>query len=461
MKKQTSLFYRVFVSSTTILFLISFTIIALIYLLFPAAYTETIIEQNAFYTNQLLEEARDVETVNEMHVLINAYEQLYGISTYIENEQKGTKLVSADFQMATIELVDWEKERDNLIEILTTTGSSRYIIDKNVINIDSEQFVLYTTTKLDNTQTIMKPFVQMSPFIAVICFIQALGVSYFVSRQILKPIKVLSKKATAITNLDFDNELSWNSNDEYGELSENLDEMQAKMKQVISHLEDDAYLRNQLALEEQKEKIAILSHELNTPLTVLKMQLELLINSEADENKLVYLNKNITKVDEITKLVDQILDYKCLDDVEIIEIGSFVRDLVETNYPRSDIELIIEDTREVEVSPMYLSRLLMNLINNAIKYNYQNQKIIIQINANSLKISNHHHPKFVLDKNQIFRPYVRGTNDKKIAGEGLGLYICKRICALNQFVIDVESTDQIFTAVVIFKISGNYLERLK
>lgn len=150
----------------------------------------------------------------------------------------------------------------------------------------------------------------MYPVLAAVILLQAIFISYIISRITIRPIRSISEKAHAITSLDFDNDYSWQSNDEFGMLSVDLDEMQEKMKQVITHLEDDSYLQNKLALEEQKQQIAILSHELNTPLTVLKMQTELMILSEENEKKKKYLERNLKKVDEITALVDDILNYK-------------------------------------------------------------------------------------------------------------------------------------------------------
>lgn len=450
MKSRSKLFYKVFISSSSVLFAISFVILIIVILLFPAAYNESIAEQNKYYTQQLLNDAADIESREEMIVLINTYEHHFKISTYIENEQEEIVMFSNNLKHINIPEIEYELALDNLVEILPGAGEKHYSLEQNIVEIDGAKFTIYTLIELDSKSQIIQPFIQMYPVLILLVLIQSLCVAYFITRIIIKPIKLLSQKAHAITNLDFDNKLMWHTNDEYGSLSRDLDDVQVKMKKVISLLEDDAYLRNQIALEEQREKIAILSHELNTPLTVLKMQSELLISTEHEEHKLKYLKRNLIKVDEITNLVDQILRYKQFDEKVKIDITKAVYELTETTYP--NLKFDIESLGEliVEVSPTYLSRLLMNIIGNAVKYNYNNQPISIKIDETKLEISNYHSPDFVLEKRKIFEPYFRATTNDEIAGQGLGLYICKRICSLNNFKLDVETNNQVFTASINF-----------
>lgn len=451
MKKSNSLFYKVYASTLVILLFISLFIFAVILELYPMAYINSIERRTQAIAEQLITQSQKVSSIDEMKSIMDDHEQHHNISAYVETSDGQMVANSSNLNLADINNYVLQASEDNIVSLDNNINSYQYIVYPNLITINDVDYKLFTFSEIPKKTDIIQPFVIMYPMLAVIIFIQTFIIAYFISRITIRPIETITKKAHAITNLDFDNDYSWNSNDEFGILSNDLDEMQYKMKQVINYLEDDSYLQNQLMLEEQKERISILSHELNTPLTILKMQSELLLQVESDSKKQMYLERNIRKVDEITKLVDQVLNYKVLEDSSSIDVAAFLSEIIETNYENAIISLEVRDILVVDMSELYLSRLLTNLISNAIKYNYGNEPIKIVISHNTIKVQNKHHPQLDFDKERLLKPYVRANTVNEIRGQGLGLYICKRICTLNDFIFDVSSNDLVFTALIKFE----------
>ncbi len=449
MKKGNSIIYKIFSSTTVVLFFISLVIFIVILLLFPLAYRQSIQSEN-IEISQVLAKKVSKSEASEIPQLLNNYESHFQLTSIISDSDNQIVYMSnlaADNKDVQISA---DSSMNGFIDLTYESKELTYNVNQNIVIIDDTQYLLTTLVYLDTVSNLIKPFMLMFPILAAVVLIQSLLVAYVASLIMTKPITILSKKANAITHLDFDNKYKWNSTDEFGLLSDDLEEMQTKMKQVISYLEDDALLKNQIALEEQRQQISILSHELNTPLTVLKMQTELLISKAEDEQSKTFLMRNLQKVDEVTSLVDQVLNYKSVEDTEVICLNDFLDELISTNYSGYVFSYDYRMKLDIEISTIYLSRLLTNLINNAIKYNYNDQAISIVIAEDKLSIENYHIPNLMFNKEEILKPYVRSNNIKCITGQGLGLFICRRICMLNEFEFDIESQNQKFYATIQF-----------
>ncbi len=449
MKKDNSILYKIFSSTTVILFFISIIIFCVILVLFPLSYRQSIDAQNIENSKSIATMLQSDE-LTDVQSILNYYEGYLHTKSAIL-DANGQIMYMSNTIAENVDLIESVVEQKNseYIEVAVDEGSSLYNVKQSLLVVDGKQYILVTLMYVEPVMSLIRPFMLMFPILTAIILVQSLLIAYIVSTIMTKPISILSKKANAITHLQFDNEYKWNSNDEFGRLSDDLDETQTKMKQVISYLEDDAFLKNQIALEEQRQQISILSHELNTPLTVLKMQTELLKNQATDEMSIKYLERNLTKVDEVTSLVDQILNYKSLDDSQIINVRQFLEDIINANYGGQVFSYDYRADLEVDVSPLYLTRLLTNLINNAIKYNFNNQPINVVLDEKTIIIQNVHAPDLIFNKEEILKPYVRANNISRVNGQGLGLYICRRICILNGFGLDITSENQIFSARVL------------
>lgn len=451
MKKQNSLFYKVFRNTFIVLFIVCFLIFGAIIVLFPVAYAKVAANEAKVISQQLVFDLNQAADEEEVELLIERYQAHHQVSIVIEDQNNQLLINSSNLDQVKFDSLLSTSSNKVISGITENERAHNYLVTVSPLEVNSKSYQLYLLSNIPESSNLISPLLTMLPLITIIILFQSVLIAYINSQVTIKPIEILSKKANAITNLNFDNHYIWNSRDEFGSLSNDLDEMQFKMKQVISHLEDDSYLQNQLALEEQKERIAILSHELNTPLTVLKMQSELLSQDETDPLKKMYLKRSISKVDEIAKLVDQVLKYKEWEDVTSIDLGTFVNETIATNYQNETIEVVINSQVIVVMSELYLSRLITNLISNAIKYNYQNGPIKVTISNNSILVENNHHPQLDFNKERLLKPYVRASATSSTRGQGLGLYICKRICNLNEFVFDVSSSDQVFSALIKFK----------
>jgi len=193
----------------------------------------------------------------------------------------------------------------------------------------------------------------------------------------------------------------------------------------------------------QKEFTENASHEMQTPLAVLKGQLELLSQdaevSKAHAEKIHRMESNIR---HMTKLNRSLLLLSRIDNKQF-EITTNVVVNKELNVLLEDLEDQLEyrgikvnkknsELITLDVNPHLIKSLLGNLLTNAIKHNINEGSIDIETSAQELTISNTGKTEPLLVE-KIFNRFYK--EDEDVANNGLGLAIVKRICQSNGYTI--------------------------
>lgn len=450
MNNNGGLFAKIFFRTTLGLAIVSIGMFISVIVLFPLSYISNMVEKNDDLVLQLINQLAVVKSEEEAEELLLYYENSFDISSIIVNTNNDVVLVTPFAESVTSdEVLNWEKDESNVSFSLNGT-EYRYIIQENSVIYRDKSYTVQTYFEINKNQELLKPFFVMLPLILFCAILVAISTAYFISKMIIHPLKLLTEKSVSIAHLDFNNGIEWESDDEFGVLSEQLNIMQDRLQEVIKYMEEDSFINNQMKLEEQRQQIAILSHELNTPLTVLKMQTELIMERAVDDTSLLYLQRSLKKVDEIEGLVNQILDFKQSDDLEVVNVNTFIRELTATTYQHVLFKFDFQSDLTIQVPSIYLQRLVTNLVNNSVKYNYNNMPIQIQIKERRISITNAHDPSVIVNKQELVKPFVRANVDERIKGDGLGLHICTKICALQGYEFDLFSKDNNFTAAIEF-----------
>lgn len=274
---------------------------------------------------------------------------------------------------------------------------------------------------------------------------------YYVSGKFLEPINSLSKELDHIEAEKLGTQLIKHNDDEIGRLIESFNRMSTRLQQ---------------SFELQVQFVQDASHEIKTPLAIIRTNLDTALASpNPDHKRLVEaINESLVGIEELNRLTDKLLEltqpFNKEQNSELINISELVNSVFENikGYSQSlGVNLALEmretDTDpevnqlQIEGSKLLLSRALYNLVENAIKYSSNIKdserkpevKILIESGVKSVgtatvksiqvKVIDNGQgiPKEFQDK--IFERFYRidRSRNKKYGGFGLGLAISKKI----------------------------------
>lgn len=217
----------------------------------------------------------------------------------------------------------------------------------------------------------------------------------------------------------------------------------------------------------RREFVANVSHELKTPIAVLKSLLETLYEEEDREEKRVFLEKALKRVEDMRRLVENLLILTKLEsgeerikreDVDLRLLVEEVFDLLEPQAKERNISLINSVDKELKVKGDWdkLFLLLKNLVDNAIKYNREggkvevkakreNQYVQLQVQDTGIGIPKEHIP-FIFER--FYR--VDPSRSRNLGGTGLGLSIVKHIALSHGGKIEVQSKEGVGSIFSVF-----------
>ena len=362
---------------------------------FYSAIKETAFK-NAMNVKIVDEMGNELYNVNNMGSFSLLAQDKFGMKQFeligkLEETDKATYseiMSNSDFKVKEIVLITGLSEGDD--------GGKRYlIIEASIEPLDS-------TTKIIREQLF---------YISIILFELAFIVTIIISRRLSKPITELTETAKQFGAGDYEISFTASGYAEVEELSNVLEDAKDEIKKVS---------------DLRKELIANVSHDLRTPLTMVKAYAEM-IRDLSGESGNIELNKSEFSV--VQKLSDCMTRYTLLIEQE--------------GY---DIQYIPDEDRIVYADMEKIDQVIYNFINNAINYT-NDEKVIrlvqknkhgavrIEVTDNGQGISKELLPK-------VFDRYYRGEKYKRdVVGTGLGLSICKEILKKHDFAFGVTSTE--------------------
>ncbi|MCK5682747.1 HAMP domain-containing histidine kinase, partial [bacterium] len=284
-----------------------------------------------------------------------------------------------------------------------------------------------------------------------ICILIITILSYKLAGKILTPISNITRMTKEINEQSLYKRIPLGSNqDELQDLSISLNKM---------------FDRLQYSFQQQKEFIGNASHELKSPITLLLLaQEEMLINDNlpAETNKGLIKQLNTTR--RMSQLVKKLLDLARLEQQETLDkksvnITALTEKVLNEYADQFSVKNItIENQMAKNLfligDPEKLFRLLINLIENSIRYNFKKDGVIVikskKTNGNILlEISNTGQPIPEHDLGLVFEQFYRVEKSRSAThgGSGLGLAIAKKIVELHGGTIKIANKPNNFIKV--------------
>ena len=266
------------------------------------------------------------------------------------------------------------------------------------------------------------------------------AVSIFLLSPVFSSLKHLKKQAHKIASKDFSTEIETKGPLEFQELGQAFNDMSRNLQDTFQSLDESE--------REKRMMIAQLSHDIKTPITSIQVTVEGILDGVIkEEERLHYLTTIGRQTERLNKLVDE-LDVLTLNaqpqDIADEEAEEVFLDrlLIES---MSEFQLQIEqEERDVYIQVLpesakikshydKLSRILVNLLNNAFKYSDPGTRIevLAQLTEQELTISVKDEGQGILpeDLEKIFKRLYRveTSRNMKTGGHGLGLAIAQEL----------------------------------
>ena len=363
-----------------------------------------------------------------------------------------------------IALSDLNEFTGNKIDDYKSTDTTR---EYEISFADStEAYILLLAKNTNKESQVVLALQKTLPILSVAILLVSVIAAFFYTWYMTKPIKKISKLSKQMADMDFSGLCPTNRTDEIGVLSHSLNDLSKKLAAALSELQEaNQKLQADIDMERRLEKqrvefFAAASHELKTPITIIKGQLQgMLYQVGRYKDRETYLAQSLEITDTLGKMVQELLTISRLDTPGYtckksnLNLSNFIIDRI-TAF--EDLFMQKDLTVEQSISPeiyilgdmQLLQKALDNLLGNAAAYSGAGNQVLIKLwkdtETTTLTIENTgaHIPDEAISK--LFEPFYRvdQSRNRQTGGTGLGLYIVKTILDLHGAKIEIANTIQ-------------------
>jgi two-component system phosphate regulon sensor histidine kinase PhoR len=381
----------------------------------------------------------------------------------------GTVVFESELLQSQLGILENHKNRPEVIEALSNKFgvSTRH---STTLNIE----MLYLAKHLTDPPTFGRPLQTLSILrvglpltvvsqrlsdvrskiltISSILLVIVVGISLFVARRITNPVRMMNATAEKIRNGNLGLRIRKTSNDELGQLGDTLNNM-------IDRLNNDIVQFKKLE-RVRSEFLGNVSHELRTPIFTIQGMLETLLNGALDDKEVSkdFIERALRNTRRLGTLLGDLIEISRIEsgdmkmsyryfDIDDF-LGTIVGEYLQESKKKNIVLTYSRPSRRIEVfgDRDRLRQVMVNLIDNALKYTPANGTVEIAVDPGEneaaiivkdtgVGIPGEHLPR-------IFERFYRVDKERsrEAGGTGLGLAIVKHIVEAHGSTIKVEST---------------------
>jgi len=320
--------------------------------------------------------------------------------------------------------------------VIKKSSSAAMRVVRKSFSAGKADYVVYVGRKISDVSSEYYEIVSSVLLWLFLSAIILIVTSYYIAGRILAPVKAINDQAKNITESNLNLRLPASEcKDEFNDLARTL---------------NGIFDRLEFAFDKQKKLISDASHELKTPLAVIRLAIDDTIAGLSSGSDISYEDLGMVKsnVMRMERLVRNLLELSVLEhhsgiEKEEVDINGIFTELLNDYRMIAEdrnIHIFYKETASVSISGDRdsLFRAFSNLIDNAIKYNIDNGKIYINIFLGKeeikIEIINDSKDINMIDADKVFDQFYRfeKSRAKELGGSGLGLSIVKRIIELHK-----------------------------
>lgn len=334
------------------------------------------------------------------------------------------------------EFLDKRSFDENKMMLLETDSHFIYILPYNAANLPEIFVVVHLFDKRIHSYSERDLHIQLS----IIFSIALLGVLYFVlqtNRQVSLQVSSL-KEWVKFLNIDNINSASLPKSLKFEELIQIATVVSLSYQQ-----QQQLNTKKQAVLKREQAFLSSLSHELRTPISIIAAACALLEKrnalSDKDKKALIKLSHANNNMKRLTETLLQLWrNQPTSEKITQISLSDLLAyEIKESQLDSSIVEVTHNNVQSFQGYKTHVSIVMSNLIRNAHQYTTTG-KIRIKLDGYVITISN----QFDNDLH---------THANKAFGFGIGLYLVKKICTDNNWMIQTDTTDSIFSVKIQFK----------
>ena len=307
----------------------------------------------------------------------------------------------------------------------------------------NDDITIFVNASLEPLNTTVNILSNQLIIVSIIVILLSLIIGYFISKRISKPIVKMNENAKKLANGKYDF-----SFDNHSNIYE-IDELANTLNYAKKELAETDELRRDL--------LANVSHDLKTPLTMIKGYAEMLrdLNIDNVEKRNANLNVIIEEAERLNILVNDLLTlskiqaHKDVLEKENFDIVELINNIINRYSIYKDTEGYIFEVNTpdrviVNADKKKIEQVIYNLINNAINYTGDDNKVIINVLVDkNIRVEIKDTGKGIKkeDLPHIWDKYYHSKKKHKrnVIGTGIGLSIVKTILESHNFKYGVES----------------------
>lgn len=310
---------------------------------------------------------------------------------------------------------------------------------------DGRHFLVEVGASLQPIKDVLQRLIVLLAVSLTVMVVVAAGGGYFLVRRALAPVGEITESAKQITLHHLKDRLP------IAQTGDELEQLSTSLNHMIARLED-AFLHNRRFIEDA-------SHELRTPLTIMRGELESIVEETQSSPEVQRTAASVLEeVERLARIVEKLFAISRLDAGEaqqewvafdLAELASGTAEQMCLLAEDKDISISCHGSKQVMVDGdrPRLKQVVVNLLDNAIKYTPAGGKIritvtgvdgkgILEVEDNGIGIPAEAKP-------HIFERFFRvdKARSREMGGAGLGLSIVKSICTAHGGRVDFESVE--------------------
>ena len=446
-KVESSLFAKVFLATSAMLLCIALLVFGLLAWLMPQTYSNrlnTVLDDRAQRFVSELEQVTFSDSGGLFDQFI-ADTEINSVELYNSN---------GDWVPLPTEAFDNEWGGNIALSAYTGSGETNPILSNSYYFsfADSrDRYMLTVYGEAEQIAELQQSFIRIFPIVLLVVLVTAIVMSWLYSRIITKPVLAISSISEKMSNLQLDWKIDEQHTDELGILEKSLNKLSHNLSSALSELQNankklEADIEHEKELEQARtDFFSAVSHELKTPVTIIKGQLEgMLLGIGAYKDHEKYLTRALEIANTLETMVQEILTISRLetagehlrqDRLDCVQIVKSYLSETEDLIAEKDLQihLDIPPATCIRGNKMLIEKVFSNLIGNAVNYSPYGASIHISAYANqeqicfSVENTGAHIPEDSIPK--LFDAFYRveQSRSRKTGGSGLGLYIVQEI----------------------------------